>query len=110
MDAVSSWFPPLTNREVLTILGACAIAIVVGTTLWWLPIRRRLRAWASAQGYEIAKVEALSSYRRLWDTVYRVTVRDQVGRVRLALVTLVGFELFPTRLDIEWEESGAPST
>ena len=110
MDAVSSWFPPLTNREVLTILSGCAIAIVVGTIAWWLPIRRRLRGWASGQGYEVVKLEALSSYRRLWNTVYRVTVRDQAGRVRVAQVTLVGLELFPSRLDVEWQQIAVAST
>ena len=103
MDAVSHWFPPLTNREVLTILGGCAIAIITGLVALMVPFQRRLRAWAASQGYEVAKVEGLSSYRRWWDTVWRVTLRDRSGLTRVGIVRFVGFLPFPDRIEVQWE-------
>ncbi len=103
MDTVSQWFPPLTNREVLTILLGCAIAITTGLVLLLLPFQRRIRTWAAAHGYDVVKVQALDSYRRWWDTAWRVTVRDQSGRGRVAVIHLVGFLPFPDRIDVQWE-------
>ena len=103
MDTVSRWFPPLTNREVLTILAGCAIAIIAGLVVVMVPFQRRLRAWAASQGYEVTKVEGLSSYRRWWNTVWRVTVRDRSGLTRVATVRFMGFLPLPTRLEVQWE-------
>lgn len=106
MDSVSRWFPPLTNHEVLTILGGCAIAIIVGLLILMVPFQRRLRAWAARQGYQVVKVEGLSSYRRWWNTVWRVTLRDQSGLTRVGIVTFAGFLPFPNRLEVQWEAPG----
>ena len=104
MDAVSHWFPPLTNREVLTILLGCAAAIVAGILALVLPFQRRLRAWAAEQGYELTRVVGLSSNRQWWNTQWRVTVRDRSGAARVGTVTFVGFEPFPDRIDVQWED------
>jgi|GEM_PF-5842970 hypothetical protein len=103
MDKVSQWFPPLTNREVLIILGGCAIAIITGMLLVYVPFRRRLRRWATKLGYEVVDVQALSSSREMWDTKWRVTLRDQSGLTRMVVITYMGFFLFPGRIDAHWE-------
>jgi|SRR5690349_21984603 len=103
MDNVSKWFSPLTNREVLTILAACAVAITVGIVALLLPLRRRLRTWAASQGFELTKLEGWGSNRRWWNTEWRVTVRAPSGLTRVGIVRLVGFLPFPNRVDVRWE-------
>ena len=110
MDAVSHWFPPLTNREVLTILFGCAVAIVLGTAALLVPFQRRLRGWAAEQGFEVIKVEGISSYRQWWDTMWRVTVRDRSGFTRVATITFLGLALFPDRIEVQWQGADGPST